>query len=378
MKSDANILVFGDGESVLIQKRVAILGSLPQKKIFIQNSTGKRLSEQAKGYLKAFKIIEQPLIQNREIRYAVSFFLTLFFILRYRPSLIVVHWASRLYQNIIFRLFANRVFVTVMGGEIMPDQEGKHPKKRFYTKLLLDKAMRMTTESAYMKRLMMDDFGCADERILVCNFGVEESFYNPKIDDSLYEKLSIPKGVKVFFSMRAMEPFYQIDAIVKYFIEFKQKTGSNAVLIVTANRSSSEYLAFIEGMVNSSFMQDSIKIVKDIIHEDIDKYISLSHAVISMAPSDGLPHTMLECLAAKKFMIFRNLPQYGGFLEHQNSAFLVDDEQTLIDAFLYVEKSESLEYTPSKEALLLIDKNVLTKKYLAVCEEIISYNGEAA
>jgi len=378
LKSDANILVFGDGESVLIQKRVAILGSLPQKKIFIQNSTGKRLSEQAKSYLKAFEIIEQPLIKNRAIRYALSCFLTLFFILKFRPSLIVVHWASRLYQNIIFRFFANRVFVTVMGGEIMPDQEGKHPKKRFYTKLLLNKANYMTTESAYMKRLMIDDFECADERILVCNFGVEESFYNPKIDESLYEKLGILRGVKVFFSMRAMEPFYQIDAIVKQFIEFKQKTGSSAVLIVTANRSSAEYLAFIEGMVNGSFIQDSIKIVKNIIHEDIDKYISLSSAVISMAPSDGLPHTMLECLAARKFMIFRNLPQYEGFLEHQKSAFLVDNEQALVDAFLYVEKSESLDYTPSKEALSLIDKNILTKKYLSICKEIISSNGGAA
>ncbi|GEM_PF-2135560 len=154
-------------------------------------------------------------------------------------------------------------------------------------------------------------------------------------------------------------------------------TCDSAVLIVTANRSSAEYLAFIEGMVNGSFMQDSIKIVKNIIHEDIDKYISLSSAVISMAPSDGLPHTMLECLAARKFMIFRNLPQYEGFLEHQKSAFLVDNEQALVDAFLYVEKSESLDYTPSKEALSLIDKNILTKKYLSICKEIISSNGGA-
>ncbi len=91
-----------------------------------------------------------------------------------------------------------------------------------------------------------------------------------------------------------------------------------------------------------------------------------------------LPHTMLECLAARKFMIFRNLPQYEGFLEHQKSAFLVDNEQALVDAFLYVEKSESLDYTPSKEALSLIDKNILTKKYLSICKEIISSNGGAA
>lgn len=371
-----NILIFGDGESVLIQKRVEPLKSLPQKKVFIQNATGKKLSDNAKKYFQEFTVIEQPIIKNKSLRYLFSSFATLFFIMIYRPRLIVVHWASRLYQNIVLSLFSDRLFVTVMGGEIMSDQEGKHPQKSYYTRFLLKRAAYKTTESAYMKKIMVEEFDCKEDGILVCNFGVEESFYECKKSDRLYDKLSLPSDVKIFFSMRAMEPFYETHIIVSRFIEFKVATGSDAILVVTANRSSKEYLELIANMIASSGLKDSVKIVSDIAHEDIADYVAISDAIVSMAPSDGLPHTMLECLAAKKFMIFRNLPQYDGFLEHKKSAFLVNSDSELLDAFVFVENSKDLSYEADEETLALINKKSLAAQYLAICDKIISSGGK--
>lgn len=372
MEKKGNILVFGDGESVLIQKRVEPLLKLPQNKIFIHNATGKKLTDSAKQYFKDFLIIEQPIINNRTLRYIFSSLATLFLIIVYRPRLIVVHWASRLYQNLVLSIFAKKSFVTIMGGEIMPDQEGKHPKKSWYTRFLLKRAAYKTTESAYMKKIMTSEFECEEDSILVCNFGVEESFYKSKKEDYLYDKLSFPRGVKIFFSMRAMEPFYGTHLIVERFIDFKKRSGSDAFLVVTANRSSPEYRASIEEMVLMSEFAQSIKIVSNIAHEDIADYIALSDAIISMAPSDGLPHTMLECLAARKFMVFRDLPQYEGFLEHKKNAFLVKDEDALFDAFLFVDSEPDITYTPSANNLELINKELLSEKYLLICNKIMN------
>ncbi len=363
------IVVLADLTCPLQSRRIEILKDLPYKKILIHNATGKKLSQQTIDFYKDFIIFEQPKLKNNTLRYLASLFFTFSVLLKFKPKLVIVHWASRLYQTLALIPYLNKTITTIMGSEIMPNLESSIAKKKFFIKILIKNSKKLTVKSTYMKEILINNFKIDHKKIEIVTFGVKPEFFNLQYDKILATKYNLI-GKKVFFSIRSMKRFYKIKEIVQAFIIFKEKTLSQSVLLVTKMFEEEDYFKEIKDIVNSSKYNKDIIFVEQIPYEKIPNFLSISNAVVSFVESDGLPHSMLEALAAKRFPIFRDLPQYNGFLEHLKNAYLVKDFNDLINAFTYVNNTK-IDLSLSEDIKEFLSIEYQTSKYLKICNEIL-------
>ena len=130
------ILVFADLKSPLIHDRVQFLNQLDIDIVLVHNADGYALSQELYNRYDGFKIIESPPIAFKYLRYTYSVFLTFLLLVKYRPKLIVVHWASRLFQTLPLILFSKKLIVSTMGSDINQEVDAKGIKYIF-TQILL-------------------------------------------------------------------------------------------------------------------------------------------------------------------------------------------------------------------------------------------------
>lgn len=368
------ILVFADANSPLIENRISFLKKLNKNVLLVHNATGIPLSPDKINSYKnlGFEIKEQAKIKNRELRYLISALYTFFLLLRYRPEVVVVHWASRIYQVLPLSLFGGKVILTVMGGEIMQDQEASNKKKNFFTKILIKKARFVTTESEFMKSIVRSDYGrCSD--VFVNNFGVNKAFFSKKRDENFMKSLGLPLDKNIFMSIRGFHPFYRAKEIFTSFIEFKKITSSDSILVASKLHFDESYYEEILELVENSGFKEDIYIFESFKNSEMSSYLSMADFVISLSPSDGLPHSMLECLAMGKFVIYRDLEQYYGYLEHLKNAYLLKNDNNLVEALQFCDLNKPSSHS-RKETLDSIDEDRLQKSYIElvkkICKEI--------
>ncbi|MDE5603560.1 MAG: hypothetical protein K2I71_06570, partial [Helicobacter sp.] len=181
-----------------------MLEDLPYKKYILHNANNQPLSlEILKSYAK-FTILEHPKINSIKLRYLYSFFYTFYLLITLNPKLIVVHWASRLYQNIPLSLWGKRVIVHTMGGDIDPKQDYEG-KKKFFVDRLLKAARVISVKSVFMQEILQGHNSELKDKIVILSWGVEERFYQSITEDSkkdLQHKLFGRSFDFVFFSIR--------------------------------------------------------------------------------------------------------------------------------------------------------------------------------
>ena len=97
----SNILILADLTSPLMKPRILMLKDLPYKKYILHNANNIVLNKNVLNDYQEFIVLQHPIIASVRLRYFYSFFYTLYLLIKLNPKLIVVHWASRLYQNIL-------------------------------------------------------------------------------------------------------------------------------------------------------------------------------------------------------------------------------------------------------------------------------------
>ncbi len=363
------IIVFADALISHTVTRINLLKKLDEDIVLVQNANNGDLSKVMKLY-DGIKVIEQPRIKNKILRYAVSFFFSLFLLLSYSPKIIVIMWVSRLYQTLAFLPFAKKKVISIaMGSDIMPRRDSEIKTKYFFTKLLLKYSRFIIVESDYGKEIIFRNF-VQRKGIYILNFGVEKRFFEKEKDIELVGKLNL-KDKKVFFSIRSLSPKYHIDEIVKEFICFvKKHQRDDFILLVSSLNINEKYAQKVKRIARESGIKNQIIFLKPIEHIFIHKYISISDIIISLSSSDGLSQSMIESLAAEKFLIYRDLKSYKKYLKHKKNSYLLSDNESLQNAFQYVLTNNTL-YSNSDRVTRLIDRNSQQKALLGICKKIL-------
>lgn len=352
------ILAFGDVNSPLILPRIAILKELGEDIVVVANADCREIAQND------FKTIKPYCFKNRTVRYLVNTLFTFWLILKYRPKLIVVHWASRLYQTLAFLPFSNRLVVSCMGGDIDTAQDFKG-KKAFWASLLLRNAAVITVKSEYMRQMLISNVAKIDEaKIHKIGWGVEPIFAS-EIKDGTVEEFAA--GSYLFFCARAMRPFYRKDWILQAFVEFKRATKSDAKLLISAYGADTEYLSMIQEMIGRCGYESDI-LTLDIKHERMPAVLSSVDALVSFAPADGLPQSFLEALYVGKFVIASKLENYIELLSDENSR-MCEDISELIEAFVEAEKSNQKPVL-SEKVKEILDYQKQSAQYLEICKKI--------
>lgn len=360
------ILIFADFNNPLFYDRVAMLESPEHTLILIQNADGKPLTPQALLQLSHHRIIMSPAIAQRPLRYAVSMLLTLFRILIHQPDLIVVHWASRLYQNLILGLFGPKTIVHTMGGDIDSDQDAVG-NKCYFTRHLLAKARFITVKSRYMRQMLIRNFPSIDpQKIHLLSWGVDPGFSTDTPLES--ETAHFFEEGPVFFCMRAMRPFYRKREILDAFRHYKQNMSGKGKLLVSTYGADPNYLETYQKALATYGLKEEVMLV-NIPHAKMSAYLHAAAATVTYSKSDGLPQSVLESLAAQTWVIANDLPHFDEILEKRTNAFIFQNDKELIDAFASIGNRRAAFQNPEK-ATACLERKRQQKTYLTLCQSI--------
>ncbi|MCL9819148.1 glycosyltransferase [Helicobacter colisuis] len=330
-----NILILADLSSPLMKPRIMMLKDLPYNKYILHNANNIRLDEATLSDYTGFNVLQHPRIISLRMRYLYSFFYILFLLLRLKPKLIVVHWASRLYQNLLLALWGKRVIVHTMGGDINKEEDC-YGKKKFFTGILLKNARIITGKTYVMKEISMSSFPFLNQdKIKILSWGVEDRFFE-KLDSSQKksEKMRLlgKNYQNVFFSIRTFKRIHFQKEIIKAFLE-NYKNDNDTCLIVSLLAQEKKYYDECDREIN--FNENSNIIFVEINHKDMHKYLQISNVIISLKLFDGISQSIMEALCAEVFVVASDIKNHAMILSHQKNAYLINDFSELREAFLY-------------------------------------------
>jgi glycosyltransferase involved in cell wall biosynthesis len=259
---------------------------------------------------------------------------------RVRPHLIHVHWAQQDWNNLVLARF-RPLIVTVMGADILPDQSFRGRKTRWLTKKLLDQADVITSKSAFMDAAL-GEIGNYAHKIRRITWGVDSHRFRPGLDvGRLRDRWGVEPLDFVVFSPRGCQPFYNHHRIIRAFAAFVQRSGSRAKLLIAEFSADPAYCQRLRGLVQELGIWECVRFVGDVSHEEMPYYFNLAQIVVSMAPSDGMPHSLYEAMACGSYPILNDLPQYYELVRDGANGRLVPagDVKRLAMAIAWAEKN---------------------------------------
>lgn len=253
-----------------------------------------------------------------------------------QPDIVHVHYAQAGLMTLPLARF-HPLVVTVMGGDILPDQ-GFRGIPAIATRWLLEHADCITSKSDFMDTAL-DKIGNYRHKIKRITWGIDLNHFRQNRDVmALRAKLAIPPGDLVLFDPRLARPFYNKHLILEAFAGYLQNSSTSATLLVSEAFADPAYLVGLRQQARRLGIAERVRFVGAIPYIEMPDYYVLSDVTISVPPSDGLPQTIYEAYACGSFLILGSLPQYAGIVQEGVTArqVPVGNVQALTEAILWV------------------------------------------
>lgn len=349
------ILAFGDLNSPLIAPRIELLSEIDEV-IAVANANCREISNVP------FSVKKSPCCKNLTLRYILNTLYTFYLLLKCRPKLVAIHWASRRFQTLAFLPFAKRTIVSCMGGDIDKEQDFRG-SKAFWIRLLLKNAALITVKSQFMKNMILENIPEIEEsKIKIISWGVSERFLDAIPDIEVERFLD---GTYGFLSIRALREFYRINEILEVFLDFKEESGANAKLIIATFAADKEYAARVKLKAENSRFKEDILFL-EIPQNRLPSVLKSINTVISYSSADGLPQSVMEALAAQRPVIASDLGNYAELLNSSNS-ILCANNRSLKMAFARALEG-GFNFEGENE---LLDKKIQSKRYIELCRSLV-------
>ncbi len=244
-------------------------------------------------------------------------------LLRYRPDIVHVHYAYSLYGWAAGLLGCRPLVVTVMGGDVLFEEQGSPtPIGKWLTLELLRKADYITSKSHHLTEILDGFGGFADktERIL---WGVPVETFRQVDASSLRQLLGIVAQRRVILSPKILRPLYRVDLVVEA-MALVRESCPDAVLLLTEYMPDADYRGAIKRRIDELGLAEHVLFCGQVDHAEMPAYYSLAEICVAVPSSDGLPQTLLESMACGTPNILSRLPRYEEIVRHEESAYFVE------------------------------------------------------
>ncbi len=311
----------------------------------------------------------------------LSFFLSPLFLKfalgKVRPDLIHVFYAYQKLDNLVISQFKPLV-VTAMGGDILSDQSFCG-RKKWLIKKVLERADIITSKSAFLDEVLrgIGDYG---DKIRRVTWGVNTQQFSPGRDvGSLRKQLNIEADVMTFFSPRICKPFYNQDQVIKAFAIYQASSGTKkrSKLLITQFLQEENYLRQLKKRAAELGLQEDVKFVGPIPHQEMPLYFNIADIMVSIPPSDGMPQSLYEAMACGTYPILGNLPYYREMVEDGVNGRLVKigDVRSLSEAMSWAagrpEHRKAAAIHNRKRILEVADKEAQEKRVNSIYDEVL-------
>lgn len=322
------ILIIGDTRSSLIRER-GLIGKKGGYEIHWFSRTPINVPD--------VSMYTRPWRSLHKLSLIAQMFYLWYLIRKIKPSLIHVFWANHNLSNIILSKF-KPLIVTVMGGDILPDQRYNKRIDKFFTKMLLDNAQCITSKSDFLDKALLR-IGNYKEKISRVTWGIDPEIFKPGLLVSgLRKKLKISDNAFVFFSVRTNNHFYNHHIIIEAFARFLTGQNTDCILLISMMFGDREYINYLKSLALKLNILPQIRFIETIPNQEMPFYYNLSNVIISIPNSDGMPQSLYEGMACKCFNILGDLPQYRELIENKKNGIFttIGDIEDLSRAMQWV------------------------------------------
>ena len=328
------ICVIGSASSVHVAARARCFAELGHKVLLV---TGERSPSGIAGVTEHSPGLEQGRGADRAMRWLAAplkavglpraglyqLWSLVRFLREHRPDIVHVHFAQGYYAWIAGLIGCRPLVVSVMGGDILFEEQGApEPMTRWLTLELLRQADYITSKSHHLTAVLdrMGGFAHKTERVL---WGVPTSRFRRIDAGALRARLGIGPARRVVLSPRILQPLYRVHLLVEAMPRVVREIPE-ALLLVTEHRADPGYRASIVRRVAELGLGDHVVFCGDIGHEDMPALYSAAEVSVGIPSSDGLPQTLLEAMACETPSILSRLPRYEEIVRHGESAYFVE------------------------------------------------------
>jgi glycosyltransferase involved in cell wall biosynthesis len=251
---------------------------------------------------------------------------------RLQPHLIHVHYGYQKMNNLVLAHF-KPLLLTVMGGDILPEQ-GFQGLKAWFTKKVLDSADLITSKSSFLDQAL-NRIGNYSQKIRRVTWGVDTQTFRPGLDvNPLRQKWKIRADEVVFLCPRICQPFYNKHLHIKAFALYLRRSGEKAKLIVGELFAENTYRTRLRALVAELGLTEDVCFVGALPHSEMPAYFNLAGIMVATPSSDGMPQSLYEAMACGTYPILGDLPQYQELVQDGVNGKLVavGDVQALAEA----------------------------------------------
>ncbi len=242
---------------------------------------------------------------------------------RCRPDIVHVHFAYSYYGWLVGVLGCRPLVVTVMGGDVLFEEQGSPTALgKWLTLELLRKADYITSKSNYLTEELdrLGGFGAKTERIV---WGISASRFHRLDAAALRATLGLSPQRRVILSPKILRPLYRVHLVVEA-MAIVRRDFPEAVLLVTEYSPEPYYRAQIARLIEQLELSDHVRFCGHVDHDSMPLYYSLAEFCVAVPSSDGLPQTLLESIACETPNILSRLPRYEEIVRHEESAYFVE------------------------------------------------------
>jgi glycosyltransferase involved in cell wall biosynthesis len=263
------------------------------------------------GRIRWLSFLFSPLFLKRAIR-------------KIRPDLIHTFYGNQQLDTLVLSRFRPLV-LTLMGGEILPDQSF-NGWRRWPIKKMLDSADLITSKSLFMDETLKR-IGNYAHKIRRVTWGVDVHKFCSGIDASfLRKRWDIHPDDLVFFCPRICHPFYNKHLIIQAFANYIHRSGTRikAKLIIAELFADEGYCKRLRDLAAELGLVEQVRFVGTIPHQEMPAYLNLSDIMIAIPPSDGMPQSLYEAMACGTYPILGNLESYRELIQDGVNGKLVE------------------------------------------------------
>ncbi|BDQ34696.1 glycosyltransferase family 4 protein [Pseudodesulfovibrio portus] len=243
------------------------------------------------------------------------------------PDLVFVHYAKGLW-GWTAPLFGAPVAVSVMGGDVLFDEQGTaNAWNRAATKGLLENAALVLCKSDYLAQRVraLPVAGQVETHA----WGIDTDVFSIGSGEEFRREHAIPDDSPVVFSPRAMEPLYNTRLVVRAFAA-SGMAGEGARLVLSTYKADAAYRAEVERDCLDAGLGDSVIFLPPQDDRGMAGAFRAADVVVSVPSSDGLPQTFFESTACGAPLVMADLPNYGHYFSHGRDVWLTPAESSAV------------------------------------------------
>lgn len=159
-----------------------------------------------------------------------------------------------------------------------------------------------------------------------CAFhGADLAHFRFRAARSLRAVWNVGPGDFVFLSVRAMDPFYRTEAILRAFAAARRENPGVGVLALMTHGGNAAYGEQCRGLAAGLGIAAAVRFLPGVPYEQMPEVLSAADAVLSNPRSDAIPSTMIEAMACERPYVQPALPGMAELIDSGRNGFLVSD-----------------------------------------------------